>query len=83
MNKELRGSDLTRAMLNRGDKQVWCATSNDSDKQAIAAINNKDYRAVNRIVSFNDGYFLCSTGNQWAYALPIKKVELTQAELGQ
>lgn len=81
MNKELIGSHLTRAMLSRGDQQVWCATSHESDKHALAAINDKDYSKISRIVSFDDGYFFCSTGNRWAYALPIKKVALTHAEL--
>lgn len=35
VNNDLIGSNLTRTMLERGDKQIWCAIDNDSDKQAM------------------------------------------------
>ena len=31
MSNDLRGSDLARAMLERGHKKVWCAIDDDSD----------------------------------------------------
>lgn len=38
MNDVLLGNDLTCAMLERGDKQVWCAVSNISIEQAMSTI---------------------------------------------
>ena len=35
MDKELRGSELTRAMLKHGYKRIWCAISDESDEQAM------------------------------------------------
>lgn len=80
MNQELTGSDLTRAMLERGDKQIWCAVSDDSDKEAMSDQVDNDFTA--RIVSFKDGNFYCSSGTTWAFAVPIKIVTLTQNEAG-
>ena len=42
MLSKLVGSDLTRAMLERGDQQVWCAVSNESEQDAINTIKNVD-----------------------------------------
>ena len=82
MNTELSGSDLTRIMLERGDKQVWCAVSNDSDANAIAIIKNTNDNFIIRIVAFKDSHFFCDEGEAWQYAVPVKKTELTQDELG-
>ena len=70
MNNELKGSDLTRAMLARGDKQIWCAVCDDSDEQAMMDHYGNDFTAY--IVSFRDGYFYCSAGMPWEFAVPIK-----------
>ncbi|WP_426138375.1 hypothetical protein [Psychrobacter sp. TWR1-1-1] len=45
MNNELKGSDLTRAMLARGDKKVWCAVCDDSDEQAMMDHCGNDFTA--------------------------------------
>ncbi|AMN68550.1 MULTISPECIES: hypothetical protein [unclassified Psychrobacter] len=81
MSNNLVGSDLTRAMLSRGDKQVWCAVSNDSDEQAITTINNANYSGIHRIVSFNSEYLICSEGNLWVCAVPVKRIEMRQSEV--
>jgi hypothetical protein len=70
MSHELKGSDLTRAMLARGDENIWCAVCDESDKQAMMDQCGNDFTAY--IVSFNDGYFYCSAGMPWSYAVPIK-----------
>ena len=80
MNNKLTGSDLTRAMLDRGDKQIWCAVDDDSDERAISDQIDNDFTA--RIVSFVNGSFLCTSGTEWLFAVPIKIVELTQVEAG-
>lgn len=80
MNTNLVGSNLTSAMLNRGDVQVWCAVSNDSDEQAITTINNADYNCIQRITSFDGDYFFCSEGNPWVCAVPVKRIEIKQSE---
>lgn len=82
MNRELAGSELTRAMLRRGDNQVWCVTSNESDAKALDAISNENYGWICHIVSFSDGYFFCSKGHAWPYAFPIKKATIRQSEVG-
>lgn len=80
MDKKLTGSDLTRAMLDRGDKQIWCAVDDDSDERAISDQIDNDFTA--RIVSFRDGKFFCTAGMTWLYAVPIKISVLTQEEVG-
>lgn len=72
------GSDLTRAMLDRGDKQIWCAVDDHSDERAISDQIDNDFTA--RIVSFHDGNFFCTAGMRWLYAVPIKIVPLTEED---
>lgn len=79
MNNEVKGSDLTRALLARGDKQVWCAVDDDSDKQAMMDHCGNDFTAC--IVAYKDGYFYCSGGTAWLFAVPIKVVSVTQQEV--
>ena len=80
MNGKITGSDLTRALLERGDKQVWCAVDDGCDQDAMAYLANNDFTA--RIVSFSDGMFYCTAGMAWSCAVPIKIVAITQAEAG-
>ena len=58
MGHELRGSDLTRAMLERGHKKIWCAIDDESDEQTIIDLNGNDFMA--HIVAFEDGFFCCN-----------------------
>ncbi len=76
MDNELRGSDLTRAMLEHGDQQIWCAIDDDSDERAII---DHDFTAY--IVAFKDGLFHCTGGMQWLYAVPIKIKEITHQDV--
>ena len=79
MNGEITGSDLTRALLERGDKQVWCAVDDESDEQAMMDHCGNDFTAY--IVSFKNGYFYCSCGTPWLFAVPIKISAVTQHEM--
>ena len=79
MNNELKGSDLTRALLKRGDKQIWCAVDDESDEQAMMDHCGNDFTAY--IVSFKNGCFYCSGGMSWLFAVPIKIVAVTQQEV--
>lgn len=79
MNGEITGSDLTRALLERGDKQVWCAVDDESDEQAMMDHCGNDFTAY--IVSFKNGYFYCSCGTTWLFAVPIKISAVTQHEM--
>lgn len=81
MSNKLAGSHLARAMLDRGDEQIWCAVSNDSDEHAMCITEHADYEFLTHIVSFDDG-FSCTEGVKWQYAVPVKKVQLTQDEVG-
>ena len=80
MNNELTGSDLTRAMLERGDKKIWCAVCDDSDEQAMMDHCGNDFTAY--IVSFRDGHFYCYAGMPWKFAVPIKISAVIQCEVG-
>ena len=80
MNNELTGSDLTRAMLVRGDKRIWCAVCDDSDEQAMMDHYDNDFTAY--IISFGNGCFYCDGGMPWGYAVPIKISTVTQCEVG-
>lgn len=82
LNKELKGSNLASAMLERGDERVWCAVSNDSDEYAMTKINNADYSCLKHIISFNNNHFFCEDETSWQYAVPVKKVEITPQDAG-
>ena len=81
MNNELTGSDLTRAMLARGDSQIWCAVADDSDEEAMEDLANNDFTAF--IVSSQENCFFCTGGMEWRFAVPIKIVALTASEVIQ
>jgi len=80
MGDKLTGSHLTRAMLKRGDKKIWCAIDDDSDEQAMRDQDSNDFKA--HIVSFKEGSFYCTGGMPWGFAVPIKIVEIIQHEIG-
>lgn len=80
MNNRLRGSELTRAMLERGDTEILCAIDDDSDEQAMTGHASNDFTA--HITSFSDGKFYCSGGMPWTCAVPVKISEITQIEAG-
>lgn len=80
MNNKLTGSNLARAMLARGDEQVWCAVADDSDEQAMMDLDGNDFTAY--VTSFKEDQFFCSDNASWSYAVPIKIVALTQEEAG-
>jgi len=80
MKNGLRGSALTRAMLERGDEDIWCAIDDDSDEQAMIDHGYNDFTA--HITSFSNGKFFCSGGMPWMFAVPVKISEMTQAEVG-
>lgn len=79
MGNELKGSDLTRAMLECDHKRkIWCAVGDESDQQATSYLTGNDFTAY--IVKFQNGYFYCDGGMEWLYAVPIKMRPLTYAE---
>ena len=80
MDNAITGSDLTRAMLQNGHKNIWCAVDDYCDEDALLDLVNNDFTA--RIVSFYDGVFYCDAGMAWASAVPIKISMLTQDEAG-
>ncbi|MDE0490384.1 hypothetical protein NK638_02290 [Psychrobacter sp. A3] len=77
MNK-LTGSELTRAMLARGDKDIWCAVCDESDERAMMDLYGNDFTVY--IVAYRDGYFYCRSGTSWACAVPIKIAAITQED---
>lgn len=70
---ELTGSDLCCAMLERGDKIVLCAVSDDDDDEGI----------YDAITGCSDSYFDSSLGS-WSNAVPINNQgePLTAADVG-
>jgi hypothetical protein len=81
--KELTGSDLARAMLEKGWKYVPCYVHDGSDDEAI---NRKHYVSVKNETP-RSGYNFSGTGaNDWKYAVPIDPrtgEPLTQAVLDE
>ena len=81
--KELMGSDLCRAMLEKGWKYVPCYVHDGSDDEAI---NRKHYVSVKNETP-RSGYNFSGTGaNDWKYAVPIDPrtgEPLTQAVLDE
>lgn len=66
--KPLTGSDLARAMLDKGWKYVPCYVHDGSDDEAI---NRKHYVSVKNETP-RSGYNFSGTGaNDWKYAVPI------------
>ena len=66
--KPLTGSDLCRAMLEKGWKYVPCYVHDGSDDEAI---NRKHYVSVKNETP-RSGYNFSGTGaNDWKYAVPI------------
>ena len=66
--KVLTGSDLCRAMLEKGWKYVPCYVHDGSDDEAI---NRKHYVSVKNETP-RSGYNFSGTGaNDWKYAVPI------------
>ena len=66
--KPLTGSDLCRAMLEKGWKYVPCYVHDGSDDEAI---NRKHYVSVKNEAP-RSGYNFSGTGaNDWKYAVPI------------
>lgn len=72
---ELTGSDLCRAMLERGDKIVTCTVKNYEDEL-------DSYDAI--IAVSSNGKYYESTSNLWSFAVPINNQgePLTQQEAG-
>ena len=67
-SKPLTGSDLARAMLEKGWKYVPCYVHDGSDDEAI---NRKHYVSVKKETP-KSGYNFSGTGaNDWKYAVPI------------
>lgn len=79
--KPLTGSDLARAMLDKGWKYVPCYVSNTSDKNAVELDDCGVIYAVNHNGNFQDGY-----GETWCHAVPFDPrtgEPLTQAVLDE
>lgn len=64
--KPLTGSDLARAMLDKGWKYVPCYMSNTSDKNAVELDDCGVIYTVNHNGNFGDGY-----GEIWCHAVPF------------
>lgn len=78
MIKEVRSSELTRAMLEDGHEEVWCAVDDSCDQDTMVNLANNDFTA--HIVSYENGMFYCSAGMAWACAVPIKIVAMTASD---
>lgn len=76
---ELTGSDLCRAMLERGDKYVLCFVSDFSDDYAA----NQAERI--NLITHTEGKSICAKSARWKYAVPINTrtgEPLTASEVG-
>ncbi|HCH27021.1 MULTISPECIES: hypothetical protein [Psychrobacter] len=78
-SKELTGSDLCRAMLERGDKYVLCFVSDFSDDHAV-----NQSKMIN-LVTHTKGNSIFAKSARWKYAVPINQQTgepLTASEVG-
>ncbi len=76
--KELTGSDLCRAMLERGDKCVPCDAYDGAE-------DGKTNNCLSLVTKFKAGMFHCAAGYDWENAVPINTVTgepLTSSEVG-
>lgn len=82
LSSELTGSDLTRAMLARGDRLITCLISNESDGEAIKG--GLVHAAIITDVGSLKGRFVTLSGNFWSFAVPINNQgePLTASEVG-
>ena len=80
MGDQSISSDLTRDMLNRGSKQIWCTVAHDSDASAVDCLSSGDYTVF--ADCFENGNFSCSDGSKWAFAVPIKVIATTGSSEG-
>lgn len=79
LSSELTGSDLCRAMLERGDKYVLCFVSDFSDDCAV-----NQSKMIN-LVTHKEGNSIFAKSARWKYAVPINQQTgepLTAAEVG-
>ena len=74
LSSDLTGSDLARAMINRGDKIVLCI---------VRDYEHEDYTYYDAITHCSDDYFDSSLSS-WRYAVPINNQgePLTASEVG-
>ena len=79
MNIVLRGSELTREMLERGCQEIWCAVDDSSDENAMMDQSEHDFTA--RIVSHDNESFYCTAGIAWLCAVPIKITAMTLSDI--
>lgn len=85
-SKELTGSELCKAMLDRGDLMVvvWSGRSDDNARLQAKDADAID-PAINIISSFDNGYFYDVWGSGHKGAVPISLstgLELTASEVG-
>ena len=75
LSSELTGSELCKAMLERGDKIVTCAVKNYEDEL-------DSYDAI--IAVSSNGEYYESTSNLWSFAVPINNQgePLTATDVG-
>lgn len=84
-HEPLAGSDLTRAMLKRGDASVPCAVSGtvegDSDDSAVFDLSEGTER-LRIIVSYDGESFITDTNKAYLFAVPVLVRPLTANEVG-
>ncbi len=78
MSTMIEGSELTRAMLEDGHEEVWCAVDDSCDQDTMVNLASNDFTAY--IVSYENGMFYCTAGMAWACAVPIKIVAMTASD---
>lgn len=78
LSSDLTGSDLCKAMLDRGDKYVMCLVNDKSEESA------KNYERVRVICSRGCDYFDDTTEDMWYFAVPINSQgePLTSKDVG-
>lgn len=78
---EIKGSDLTRAMLKKYEGGgVHCVISDESDEAALnwCTYVNSPAGVTLIIKEDEDGTFVCKDGNKWKFAVPVDLIPLSQ-----
>lgn len=75
---KIRGSHLTRIMLKRENKPVWCSVSDNSDEEAMQDLVGHNFTHL--IESYKEGGFYCTSGMRWSFAVPIRIVVLSEMQ---
>lgn len=84
-HEPLTGSDLTRAMLKRGDESIPCAisgTADDDDDESALRNFLECAEYLHIVVDYDGENFITDTDEIYKFAVPVLVKPLTDKEVG-